>query len=1569
MANHPSRILKKRLGSHRAGSNPRRAFGSQPFAESLEVRRLLSIVINEFGGSTPVSTPAGITTGPDGNLWFTEANPFNSGIGTISPSGTIQQIASLPLGSVPTGIVTGSDGALWFTEAGTDQIGRITTAGVVTQTNVPTASSFPDQITAGPDGALWFTEHDGNKIGQITTAGVIKEFTIPTANSQPVGITVGPDGALWFAESNTDKIGRIDTSGNITEFSNGITRNSAPTGIALGPDGALWFTELDAAQVGRITTSGVVTQFSQGITAGAGPAGITTGSDGNLWFTEQNVGKIGQITTKGVVTEFSSGSVSPTSGPAEITAGPDGNLWFTELNGNHVDKITTAGAITQYPSATNVITPEAGPVGITAGPDNALWFTEFNVAQIGRIDPSGQITEFSQGISSGANPNEITLGPVPLTGGPANLWFTETNQNVIGEITPKGVATEFPSLGSLPDGITLGPDGNLWYAEEGGAIGQITPQGIPRLFTAGLTSGFTPRFITAGPDGALWFTATSSTGGEIGRITPPTLVNPNPVITEYPVPSNPNTGTISSPAGITLGPDGNLWFADDGNQAVGMITPTATPVITEFSQGLGPNDNPYGITSGPDGNLWVTESNANLIDRVTTQGVITQFAVPTPGAFPQSITLGPDKNLWFAETNGNQIGQVVLPQSIVNATGTPATVIATVPSTFEVATFADNSAATNAANFSATIDYGDGMTGPGTILPDNSVPGTYEVFGTQTYATVNSFTAKVTISTATGSLPAVSTTVTTSSPLALTATPVDGTVGVRANTLVATFTDQDTTAIPSDFTVTVHWGDGTTTTTANVIPMMSPLGTTYFAIYDGHTYATSGSFPTSVTITDTRNSLTAQSGSSATVVGEPMYRIFNEFGPPNLTPGSGPTAITKGPDGALWFTETNSGEIGRVDTSGNVTQFKPVLPAGTTQAAVLNPGPAGIATGSDHNLWYTDPGQSQIVQLTPAGVFTFFSTGITVGSEPFGITAGPDGALWFTEAGADQIGRITTGGTVSEYSTNIASGLTPESITTGSDGNLWFVGAGSSLIGRITPQGTITEYPGATGTELTSITTGPDGDLWFTERGSNKIGKISPTTFQVTEFTDPAIIDPTQITAGPDGNLWFTEASPNAVARITTTGVVTSFTVGLTANSGLSGIVAGPDGNLYFSETAGDRIGQVILPQTSVVISAPSPSPEPAYGHSYTGVFATFTDNSPAATVANFLATIDFGDGNTGTGTIVPLMSNGVVVPGSFQVIGTNTYAHSGAFTDTITVYNDADSTSLQGTVNVQTPILVSPDNGFATLTRAFNGEIAFLQPNFQGSKPSDFSGTIDWGDGTQVAAQFIGGPNSYSVAGTKFYASAGTFNVTITVADLATGFHQTVNTTIVVAAAPTQTPINETVGTTASGSVPGVTPASLPLIITDGPDGASGSPSRRTTRSAGSPRAEVSPSIPPATPWTCFPRESRRAPMATFGTPPVSCSPPGRPILATRKPRSTGSHPRASSPISPRDSTRTVVPKGSPPAPTATSGSRTRRGDDRPDHPPGGGDRVLRRPQLGGRPDLYHGRPRRHPLVHRAGE
>src|SRR5258708_19154237 len=90
---------------------------------------------------------------------------------------SINQFPIPTTSSAPIGIASGPDGNLWFTEAGANNIGRITTGGAFTEFPILPAGSQPQDIASGPDGNLWFTQPGVDNIGSITPAGGIPDFT------------------------------------------------------------------------------------------------------------------------------------------------------------------------------------------------------------------------------------------------------------------------------------------------------------------------------------------------------------------------------------------------------------------------------------------------------------------------------------------------------------------------------------------------------------------------------------------------------------------------------------------------------------------------------------------------------------------------------------------------------------------------------------------------------------------------------------------------------------------------------------------------------------------------------------------------------------------------------------------------------------------------------------------------------------------------------------------------------------------------------------------------------------------------------------------------------------------------------------------------------------------------------------------------------------------------------------------------------------------------------------------------------------------------------------------------
>lgn len=310
--------------------------------------------------------------------------------------------------------------------------------------------------------------------------------------------------------------------------------------------------------------------------------------------------------------------------------------------------------------------PTAGsdPYGMVQGSDSAYWFTEAGTSRIGRIDTNGVLQELF-GTTSNTTPVSIVVGP------DSNLWFTEATVDKMGRLSPgtngaltNGFLSEFlihpnATVSSQPSGITVGPDGNLWFLEyQWGQIAVMNTNGVLlHEYGAGIIqTNALLRNIAAGPDGALWFT--EPTYGIIGHITT------NGVITQIQL-----NFTNCQPLGIIAGPDGAMWFSEFNSNRIGRMdtnfnySDLSLPTTNSY-----PYQEPYNLVVGGDGNIWFTEFRGGNIGRINpgpggtfTNGFITEFPTPSQPSYPTCIASGPDKNIWFGEYNANAVGTFVQP--------------------------------------------------------------------------------------------------------------------------------------------------------------------------------------------------------------------------------------------------------------------------------------------------------------------------------------------------------------------------------------------------------------------------------------------------------------------------------------------------------------------------------------------------------------------------------------------------------------------------------------------------------------------------------------------------------------------------------------------------------------------------------------------------------------------------------------------------------------------------------------------------------------------------------------------
>jgi microcystin-dependent protein len=175
-----------------------------------------------------------------------------------------------------------------------------------------------------------------------------------------------------------------------------------------------------------------------------------------------------------------------------------------------------------------------------------------------------------------------------------------------------------------------------------------------------------------------------------------------------------------------------------------------------------------------------------------------------------------------------------------------------------VATFTDANPNAPLSDFTATINWGDGTNSSGTVTEN---AGVFSVAGTHTYGEEGSYAPTVTINDVGGSTTQATGTATIADAAltAGTATVSGGVEGVTAATLSATFTDANTGATASDFSGTIAWGDGTTTTFTEAAVAGSNGN---FTVSGSHLYAEEGTYRPTVTINDVGGSTTTDSGTT-----------------------------------------------------------------------------------------------------------------------------------------------------------------------------------------------------------------------------------------------------------------------------------------------------------------------------------------------------------------------------------------------------------------------------------------------------------------------------------------------------------------------------------------------------------------------------------------------------------------------------------------------------------------------------------------------------------------------------------
>jgi streptogramin lyase len=638
--------------------------------------------ITTSGVVTQYALPAAalnIVAGP-GGLWFTE--PQAGKIGRITTSGLITEYATAP-GTTPNFITSGPDGNLWFTTL--TSIGKITPGGAITEYPLKREETGR-AIAPGPDGNLWFTEEAGIHSGQdaiakITTTGQITEYPLGTGTGA-LGVTAGPEGEMWFALPAAHKLDRMTTSGHITVPTEEIA--PPPAGVLCEPlfnlgCRALKFkyaTSTTATGEGASELGEFKTRLSEVLLLAYDPSSKLLKETAVAKYAYDKYGRLRAEWDPRISPSLKTTYGYDESGHVTVLAQPGQQPWLmtygtytfgTEVNdlaNGRLLKVARTPASNELWKGEVLTNTEAPKItgtprwDVTLTVSNGKWSgAPFGYAYQWSRCKAGSCSVIPGATNQNYKPWNFDIGytlsaTVTATNGGGSV---AVNSSSTSEIQNSVHFTEtYVPGGNSVASLAEGPVAKTsWLGLYNGVIDKMTSSGVVTEYT--MPGGGYARDIARSGDGSAWFT--NQYGNKVGRVTPAGAV------TEWAVPGG------SIPAGLTYGADGNIWFVDSHSKKVSKIT--SAGAITEYP--MAASSDPEYIASGSDGNLWITDTANSRIDRMTTSGVVTEYSLPT-GSGPTRIAAGPDGNLWFVDKTTEKIGKITTAGAITEyalPSGTP----------------------------------------------------------------------------------------------------------------------------------------------------------------------------------------------------------------------------------------------------------------------------------------------------------------------------------------------------------------------------------------------------------------------------------------------------------------------------------------------------------------------------------------------------------------------------------------------------------------------------------------------------------------------------------------------------------------------------------------------------------------------------------------------------------------------------------------------------------------------------------------------------------------------------------
>ncbi len=647
-------------------------------------------------------TPIDIATDKWGNSYVTDMG--NHSIRKITPSGLVSTLAGSGVagyadgtGSAaqfnnPSGLAVDNDGNVFVADSYNQRIRKITPDGMVTTVagdgsagylEGPSASArfnFPRDVAVDLLGNLYVTDHFNNRVRKIGTDGIVSTFAGSGENSSEDGTGTGasfydPEYLVFDNQGNlyeTESYGplrKITPEGVVTSYFSEVF-TGFHSGVLVDSSGNIFTSTTISGDVNYIIrhlnsggdsrVAGYYYGYADGMADSARfytAAGLSFGAAGELLVADPVNNAIREVNQPRLYFSTTTGTASPAQ-------------YFT-ISGFDLTAPVQLNAPAGYELSTNEMGPFAASINVNpnAGEINAVKI----YIRLAGSNAAGYYSGNVELTSSGAvSSNLFVSGFVSSPAIQFDPGYVSTLAGNGEEISIDGQGVE-ASL-NHPRGVVVDANGNTFVAEQSGnVIRKITPDGNVTVFAGsglatfadgqGTAASFSsPSGIAIDHNGNLY--VADGTNQRIRKITPAGMVTT--------LAGNGESGFVdgqggdarfNSPIAVAVDAEGNVYVADNGNHSIRKITPGGyvTTLAGTGEQGVedgnGVNasfNSPNNLAVDPVGNVYVTEWYGPL-RKITPTGSVTTIHTESLGydLFQDGIAIDRLGNIYLSVILGN----------------------------------------------------------------------------------------------------------------------------------------------------------------------------------------------------------------------------------------------------------------------------------------------------------------------------------------------------------------------------------------------------------------------------------------------------------------------------------------------------------------------------------------------------------------------------------------------------------------------------------------------------------------------------------------------------------------------------------------------------------------------------------------------------------------------------------------------------------------------------------------------------------------------------------------------------